>query len=497
MRCPASPVCLLCLLCAPPVAAAEPWSAKQDETLESRLDAFFAASDGAKQKQLYDETLVDAGVGLSFAELRTIAKAKPPVGKEKRGVTLVSMPWIKGDPRGAFNLALPDGYTPRKAWGVVVALHGSGGDVDNMVHFHSPALNRAGFITIFPQTTDRKQTWGTLEQQGNVMRILDWVARRYRVDFRRIVVTGASMGGMGTWSFATALPDVWSAAAPVAGAPPVQIKPQLESLRGMPLYILHGDRDERVSVELPRRIVALLQEMKIEHTYVEAKGEGHTPSGRSWAALNKWIVDQPRKPASPRPLLLPADGSRPLWKYIADPLGIHDADDPIMQAIHAGEQREALKQIAIAMRDPKQRGRRYELFAKRAVARLPVLLQPFDNTLKPASFLDSDTGWNYAGEKAALRDLKTAVLQRTGKGPSPASVDAELYILMARIQAKQFTLAVRDTSSVRWMLIYNECAKSIEGAQQASPLHPGLNPLIAGINKRLPKERTRVIRYPN
>ena len=492
------PVLLLTMVWCVSSLAVEPWDAATNEKLEAQLDVFMSAQTAAAREAQFDAHLKDAGVGLTLAQLEAMRAGGLDLGKAELhgGAHRVAIPWMKGHARGVFNLALPPDYTPTRPWGLVVALHGSGGDVNNMVAFHSPMLNKAGFITLYPQTTDDSQTWDSSEQMAQVLRLVSYVAEHYRVDFRRIVLTGGSMGGMGTWSIASSTPQVWSAGAPVAGWPPLRSDAQFERLRGIPWYILHGDADKNISVEGPRRAAAKLTALKIAHVYVEAAGEGHTPAMKYWQAMNQWLIEQPRKGTSPRPQLLPGAGGTPLWAQLADPLGIGNPDDPVMKLIAAGDQREALRVINKGFRDPKLRDERAKLIVKRAVLRMPALLEPFDHSLSPASFTDAK-GWTLSAEKAAQTDLQSALLMRDGKGLDPTRFDALVHVLQARILAAQFTRSVEtDRSSVRWMMLYNEAAKHIQAAQKLGSVNDELNPLIAGLKARLPAERTKIIRVP-
>ena len=55
------------------------------------------------------------------------------------------------------------------------------------------------------------------EQGVNVL--LAAVEKSYAIDQKKVVVTGFSMGGRGTWDWADKYPDRFSAAIPISGTP--------------------------------------------------------------------------------------------------------------------------------------------------------------------------------------------------------------------------------------------------------------------------------------
>src|SRR4051794_27451652 len=131
------------------------------------------------------------------------------------------------DPDGAkarYVLFVPHTYTGEKATSVIVFLHGSGetgSDGERQAQTGlGPAIRKHEktfpSIVIFPQS--QKRTWRA--DSGDARRALDILAeveKEYKVDPKRIYLTGLSMGGMGTWSLALAHPERWAAIVPVCG----------------------------------------------------------------------------------------------------------------------------------------------------------------------------------------------------------------------------------------------------------------------------------------
>ncbi|MBI5725588.1 MAG: prolyl oligopeptidase family serine peptidase [Planctomycetes bacterium] len=408
------------------------WTARQAESIEKELDAFFAETDPAKRAGLHREKLAGLPIGLTLDELETIARSPPLEGeKKKRGYVRMKCDWLKDNDRGWFNIALPKNYSPAKACPLAVIMHGSSADGDNMPTWYTPKLNDAGFITIYPTTTDVGRYWGDEVEVANIFRLIDWAARRYRVDFRRLVCTGGSMGGVGTWSMILQYPQLWSCASSVAGYPAATQGEILENIRGIPFYFVHGDEDH-IPVSGPRAASADLKRRGIAHVYVEAPGEKHTPSMKYWTAMTDWLIAQGPKWHSPRPLFLPA-GGRPLWRCVQDPLGLNDPDDPVIALIRQGKTTDAAKAVQKRLADKVEPARAQMLLALNA---LPCLLDPYPYDLDAGKF-DQKKGWNTTSENKAIEALARAIAEKDGRGPFPAAFERDLRLLLIKIHLKR------------------------------------------------------------
>jgi predicted peptidase len=90
------------------------------------------------------------------------------------------------------------------------------------------------------------------------------------------------MGGAGTYFLASKHNDVWAAVAPVAPAAGRMSDNRAEVLGRIaagriPIMVVHGDMDEAVNVQTARDWVATMEEIGMEHEYVELPGVTHGP----------------------------------------------------------------------------------------------------------------------------------------------------------------------------------------------------------------------------
>ena len=122
---------------------------------------------------------------------------------------------------GEAIVSLPEGYDadPDRDWPLLLFLHGAGerGDSLAAVGVHGPLKERAAgrdlpFVIVAPQVPT-----GSRWTVGRVAAALDAAIAQYRVDERRVYLTGLSMGGFGTWEAIMRMPDRFAAAVPICG----------------------------------------------------------------------------------------------------------------------------------------------------------------------------------------------------------------------------------------------------------------------------------------
>jgi len=156
-----------------------------------------------------------------------------------------------------------------------------------------PALRDWNAIIIAPDAPTR--SWATDISERAVIALVKEVATRYAVDRDRILVTGFSLGGAGTWFFATRHADLFTGAIPMAGA----IRGvSLDGLGSMPIHIVHSLDDERVPYEPAAKAAAQLEAQGHPVKLTSLSGVGHYNMGGYIAPLQQagdWIREQWRQ----------------------------------------------------------------------------------------------------------------------------------------------------------------------------------------------------------
>lgn len=201
-----------------------------------------------------------------------------------------------------YAVFVPASYAPTKDWPVVVFLNGSGENgTDGVSQTHvglGPFLvkhrDKVPFIAVFPQG----RTWVRGGEAKAVFEILAAVQRDYRTDVNRVYLTGLSMGGFGTWELAMMRPDLFAAIVPICGGGPVEY---VANLRAMPIWAFHGAKDDRVPVELTRKLIRGLEKLGAKPKYTEFPTLGHFCWDQAYETkgLFGWLLAQ-RRPNPPQ-----------------------------------------------------------------------------------------------------------------------------------------------------------------------------------------------------
>jgi len=219
-----------------------------------------------------------------------------------------------------YALYVPRAYDGTRAWPLILFLHGKGEcgrDGSRQLHVGlGPELlarpERWPFLVLFPQKPEADDEWEQYE--AALLAMLDEVADRYHVDQDRVLLTGLSQGGHGTWVLGARHPDRWAALVPIcgyagapAGLPAVRsLSSRFEgsaaglapALSRLPIWAFHGDADETVPVAATLELVASTQRAGGSPKLTVFPGVGHNswdPAYRD-PQLSEWMLLQVREP---------------------------------------------------------------------------------------------------------------------------------------------------------------------------------------------------------
>jgi predicted peptidase len=187
-----------------------------------------------------------------------------------------------------YRLFIPEGYDKRKAYPLVLWLHGAGGrGADNLKQISGDQIpgtrvwikskNQAQHPT-FVLVPQSQTGWGVLPKDNAmspellmVPEILNVVMKEFAIDSQRIYIAGQSNGGWGTWALITRNPRFFAAAIIVCG---VQTFPdQADRVVDLPIWAFHGTEDP--SIRAARQMIAAIQKAGGNPRYTEYQGAGH------------------------------------------------------------------------------------------------------------------------------------------------------------------------------------------------------------------------------
>ena len=216
----------------------------------------------------------------------------------------------RGTPGGGYpyQLFLPKGYnaSPDQKWPLVIFLHGSGerGIDLELVKKNGPpkiivAHPGSPFILVSPQLElVENNRWDTAKLDT----MLAWLRLWYRVDPRRIYLTGLSLGGYGAWNWALKRPDLFAAIVPVAAnSEDKSLDPC--ALKDMPIWAFHGDQDDVVDplqgFAIVKAVDACKGSVRPRMTIYPQMTHGSWDPAYDDPAMWRWLLEQRRTVPAP------------------------------------------------------------------------------------------------------------------------------------------------------------------------------------------------------
>jgi poly(3-hydroxybutyrate) depolymerase len=234
-----------------------------------------------------------------------------------------------------FALYVPPNFDPRRAYPLIVALHGMNGfpmemlmwlfghddpDRDGYWEDRHPRHDLDTLDAIVVAPDGHFNTMYRDLGEDDVMRVVDWAEAVYPVDRARVTITGPSMGGIGSAACALHHPDRFAAAEPLCGYQSYFVRGDIsgrnlrpwerliaeersnvfwaENGANLPLYIVHGTKDlpEENSGVLIDRYEELHYDVEHEHPEL-----GHNVWQMTYEDLKgaRWLLTH-RRPMHPQ-----------------------------------------------------------------------------------------------------------------------------------------------------------------------------------------------------
>lgn len=139
---------------------------------------------------------------------------------------------------------------------LILALHYGGKNCDYysrpFIEQFLPAYSSLNALIIAPDCPG--ENWRDAKSEKAVLALLKWAFEHLPIDQKRVVVSGYSMGGIGTWFMSTRHPELFCAAIPISA------KPLDEPDGSIPFYVIHSEIDELFDISLTEDAVQKLQQ---------------------------------------------------------------------------------------------------------------------------------------------------------------------------------------------------------------------------------------------
>lgn len=129
----------------------------------------------------------------------------------------------------------------------------------------------------------------------DVIHILDHVLATCQADPHRVYLTGISLGGAGTWYFATRYPERFAAAVPIVGYGTIAQAIQIAQA-GIPLWAFSGGRDPVVQTTYFFPALNKLDELGANFRFTTEQDMGHDVWNRVYAGedIYHWLLQYGR-----------------------------------------------------------------------------------------------------------------------------------------------------------------------------------------------------------
>lgn len=179
-----------------------------------------------------------AGCGAGAGHIKqTNARARPGTGFIHKD--------LQGHNGRKYAVFLPYNYTPDRKWPAIMFLHGIGEQGNNAQACLTVGLgpeiakraDRFPFIAIFPQVNG---TWKSATDEKIAIDTLEQAKREFSIDPDRVILTGMSTGGYGTWRIGAKYRDRFAALVPMCG---YSYREGVNQLTTIPIWCWHFTGD--------------------------------------------------------------------------------------------------------------------------------------------------------------------------------------------------------------------------------------------------------------
>ena len=243
------------------------YSADLLKSLEAGKDPLYRAK-GDHERQYWFEEAREMMAYHLYVPMKWDGKSKLPMVLVLHGNTRDQDYYFDRDDHILAKLAeahgylvvCPMGYRPSAGWG--------SNSLNRPPAASAGGRGRGGFT---PDPSRLKQ--GEFSEK-DALNVLDLVTKEYPVDSNRIYLFGHSAGGAGTWYMGEKYAEKWAAIAASAAATRPDGFP-FDRLKGMPIMVCHGDKDDEVPVASSRNMVKAAKENGLDPQYLEVPGATH------------------------------------------------------------------------------------------------------------------------------------------------------------------------------------------------------------------------------
>jgi predicted peptidase len=208
------------------------------------------------------------------------------------------------DGESKYVVFVPHDYKGDKEYPIILFLHGAGERGEDGLIPVKQGIGSAikfkdkektfPFFVVFPQCKTKGNWKAGGADADRALAMLDEVQKTYKIDTKRVYLTGLSMGGGGTWSLAAAYPERWAAIVPICGGGDPE---SAEKIKNIPCWCFVGDKDSPALVKGCRNMIESLKKAGGEPRYSEYPFVGHNSWDSAYVTpeLYPWLLSHKLK----------------------------------------------------------------------------------------------------------------------------------------------------------------------------------------------------------
>ncbi len=172
-----------------------------------------------------------------------------------------------------YTVRLPYSYNDQESFPLFIVLH-YGGEVtpffgeQMLMGLYRQAFRFFPCIIVAPDSLGGP--WTSEENEQAVIELLDHLLQEFKVDPEKVVLSGFSMGGHGTWAIGGRHQDRFSALIPIAGRPDPEITEW-----SIPVFAIHSRADDVVPIEPTIEYVREMQKKGFDVNLYPLRRESH------------------------------------------------------------------------------------------------------------------------------------------------------------------------------------------------------------------------------
>lgn len=217
-------------------------------------------------------------------------------------------PYSSGIAHLNFLLYVPEDYgkAPQQKWPLILYLHGAGDRGNNLDYLKTGGLpqkleneSNFPFLVLSPQGNGEYEFWSKDEMVRSLFVLLEEIQGHYSIDPKRIYLTGASVGGDGTWEIGLHYPEHFAALVPVMGyyGYPFEVPANICDLKNVPIWAFHGAKDETIPLDAEEGLVNALKACGGNVRFTVFPDSGHDIANEVYenSDLYTWMLSQTLK----------------------------------------------------------------------------------------------------------------------------------------------------------------------------------------------------------